>query len=59
MHKYFKSVNISHLVDFLVLVDRIGPHGTLSFEIFQIEPFLTKLEVIFIFWGFLFSNVTT
>ena len=59
MHKYFKSANISHLVDFLVLVDRIGPHGTLSFEIFQIEPFLTKLWKIFIFGGILFSKLTT
>ena len=40
---YFKFANINHRVDFLVLGDQFGPHGTLSFEIFQIEPFLTKL----------------
>ena len=56
---HFKFANINHRIDFWVLGDPFGPHGTLSFEIFQIGPFLTKLEVIFIFWGFLFSNVTT
>ena len=40
---YFKFANINHRVDFWVLGDPFGPHGTLSFEIFQIEPFLTKL----------------
>ena len=50
---------MNYLVDFLLFRDPFSPHGSLSFEIFQIGPFLTKLEVIFIFWGFLFSNVTT
>ena len=55
---YVKSRNINHGVDFLLLGDPFGPHGTLSFEIFQIEPFLTKLGKIFIFQGFLFSKFT-
>ena len=53
-----KSANTNHSVDFLFLGDSFGPHRILSFEIFQIEPFLTKLEKIFIFEGFLFSKVT-
>ena len=56
---HFKFANINHRVDFWVLGDPFGPHGTLSFEIFQIEPFLTKLWKIFIFWGLLFSKLTT
>ena len=56
---YVILANINHPLDFLLLRDPFSPHGSLSFEIFQIGPFLTKLEVIFIFLGFLFSNVTT
>ena len=55
---YFKFANINHRVDILVLGDPFGPHGTLNIEIFQIEPFLTKLDKIFIFGVNLFSKVT-
>ena len=55
---YVKFANTNNWVDFLLLGDPFGPHRILSFEIFQIELFLTKLERIFIFGGFLFSKVT-